>query len=75
MLNKEARCAGCGKVVVGPGNVRISIGIVGGKDSKDAFLEREVWGILHKSCFNRAIDSPEAVIEEIQAARQKKKSA
>jgi len=28
--------------------------------------EKKEWGVLHVSCFNRAIDSPDATMDEIR---------
>jgi hypothetical protein len=69
----EIRCAGCGKIIeIGDDATRI----VQGKVTQKEFREKKLWGVMHPSCFNRAIDSPEAVLEEIRASRvARKKSA
>lgn len=67
---EEVRCAGCGKIVEnGDDTTRISQG----KMSQGEFREKKLWGVMHRFCFNRAIDSPEAVLEEIRASREARK--
>lgn len=66
-MAEELRCAGCGKILEpGADCTRVATGLL----APSGFREKEEWGILHRSCFNRAIGSPEAVLEEIRAARK-----
>jgi DNA-directed RNA polymerase subunit N (RpoN/RPB10) len=71
-MPSEIRCIGCGKVIAdGEETVRIEIGTT----TKGKFKPVKEWGLLHRSpCFNRSIDSPEAVLDEIrrQSGRMKK---
>ena len=69
MVNtKQERCAGCGnQLEVGDDVVRIAHGIRG---KGVPFRERGQWGVLHRSCFNRSIDSPAAVRDEILRASE-----
>lgn len=66
-LNKktpEIRCAGCGKLVLeGEDCVNISVGKLG-EDLK--FNEKKPWGVLHRSCFSRAVESPQETLDEIK---------
>lgn len=69
MSDDEPRCAGCGKVLkVGDDCARIVTGLL----TKSGVKETKEWGKLHKSCFHRAIGSPEAVLEEIRQLRAAK---
>lgn len=62
----SVRCAGCGEVIQpGERTVEISTGAYQGPGPK-LLTESERWGVMHKSCFNRSIDSPEAALEEIR---------
>lgn len=78
-VNNQPRCSGCGKLIeLGPDGkaapasqkvLRIALG----KVKNGAFVENKEWGILHEKCFNRSIDSPEAVLDLIRqqaASRQ-----
>lgn len=68
----ETRCAGCGKIVE---NDNDATRIARGKMTRGEFREKKLWGVMHQSCFNRAIDSPEAVLEEIRAASAARKQS
>jgi hypothetical protein len=66
------RCSGCGKPLeqgldgkpAKPSDdyVRIAQGRV----KNGRFSEGKPWGVLHGTCFNRSIDSPDAVLEEVR---------
>ena len=63
MIEAPTRCSGCGKPIVdGEDTQRIAAG----KMREGAFDEKKEWGILHRSCFNRSIDSPTAVLDELK---------
>jgi hypothetical protein len=66
------RCSGCGKTLeAGEDLVRI---VVGSRSSGGrSFKEKNEWGQLHRSCFNRSIDSPEAVRDEIRRMQEERK--
>lgn len=67
MADEDLRCAGCGKVIDTGSNVaRVAMG---GYTVSTGFREKQEWGVLHRSCFNRAIGAPDAVLEEIRAIR------
>lgn len=61
---ESMRCSGCGETLkAGDDVVRIAVGTI----KKNEFKEKSQWGILHQSpCFNRAIDSPDAVMDEVR---------
>jgi len=70
MADEELRCAGCGKPIERGADVaRVAEGTL----STNGFREKKEWGILHRSCFNRAIGSPDAVLEELRQIREKRK--
>ena len=69
--NDTNRCSGCGKPLdqgpdgkpaTGQKVVRIAVG----KRKSGEFVETKEWGELHEACFNRAIDSPDAVLDEVR---------
>ena len=63
----EPRCAGCGKVIdTGSPVARVAMGTF---TASAEVREKEEWGVLHRSCFNRAIGAPDAVLEEIRAIK------
>ncbi len=60
---KECRCAGCGrKFEAGEKVHRIATGTF----TEDGFSEKKEWGLLHDDCFNRAVESPRAVLDEVK---------
>lgn len=61
----EIRCnaGGCG-LVFKPGDDQIRI--ASGTFTKGRFKEKKEWGLMHRSCFNRSIDSPDATMEEVR---------
>lgn len=60
----DIRCAGCGKELEkGSEVVKIEIGNLRGKVQ---VANSKCWGLLHRSCFNRSIESPKAALEEIR---------
>lgn len=59
------RCAGCGKPIEKSQRV---FQITRGTAQGDGELRLgHVWGVIHLSCFARAVDSPELVLEEIRS--------
>jgi hypothetical protein len=69
---QQIRCGGCGKPILeGEPTARIALG----KMQDGVFVEKKEYALLHLSpCFNRAIDSPAAVLDEVKrqsAAAQK----
>jgi hypothetical protein len=73
MADEDLRCDGCGKVVdTGSDVARVAMGTY---TVTNGFREKKQWGILHRSCFNRAIGSPDAVLEEIRAIRRSGKKS
>jgi hypothetical protein len=62
----ETRCVagGCGRVFE-PGDELIRVA-AGTFRNKGGFKEKKEWGLMHRSCFNRAIDSPDATMEEVR---------
>jgi hypothetical protein len=70
MGDNERRCSGCGKIIgIGDNVARVAMGTL----AEGGFREVKEWGIMHRSCFNRAIGSPDAVLEEIRALRMSRK--
>jgi len=62
MPAKRIICCGCQKQIVSEDDAkRISSGLI----KSDKFKETEEWGVLHRSCFNRCIDSPAAALDEV----------
>lgn len=59
----DTRCTGCGEVFKDGDE---SISITEGKIRKGVHKQSGVWGVLHRSCFNRTIDSPNATMEEVR---------
>lgn len=56
-------CIGCGKPIEdGDKAYRITSGHV----EDEGFEESAVFGDLHKSCFNRAVESPKLILEEVR---------
>lgn len=67
MADEVPRCAGCGKVIdTGSPVARVAMGTL---MASTEVREKEEWGVLHRSCFNRAIGAPDAVLEEIRAIK------
>lgn len=60
---KPVRCAICGKLI-DSGEVVAQVSI--GKLRKEQVVSSKDWGIAHRSCFNRAMPSPKAALEEIR---------
>lgn len=59
------RCAGCGKPIQKSDRV---FQIVRGTAQGNGDLRLgSVWGVIHTTCFARAVDSPELALEEIRA--------
>jgi hypothetical protein len=62
-MPEAVRCAICGKVVeYGEQVMQVNSGRLteGARDIK------KTWGITHRSCFNKALPSPKAAIDEIK---------
>jgi hypothetical protein len=63
-MAQTIRCAACGKSLdKGAHVVRIEIGQL---QNNERLAEGECWGVLHRSCFNRSIESPKAAMEELR---------
>lgn len=61
----NTRCAGCGEPIhKGAKTVEILMGSFA--EGPKPLTESERWGIMHRSCFNKSIDSPDAALEEIR---------
>jgi len=62
-LQNPVRCAVCGKLIdSGEPVVQMSTG----KLRKSQVVASKDWGVAHKACFNRAMPSPKAALEEIR---------
>ena len=59
------RCAACGKPAHDESK---AIRVSEGKTKDDKFSEKKLWGVLHKVCFDRLVDSPDSVLAEIKKA-------
>ena len=58
------KCAGCDKPITeGEDSIFVDEGTL---RSGGNLKGRKKWGRFHRSCFNRSIDSPDAIWEEIQ---------
>lgn len=62
-MAEDLRCAGCGEVFK---DGEESICITEGKIKKHVHKQGRVWGVLHRPCFNRAMDSPATTMEEVR---------
>lgn len=63
MSDTPIRCSGCGKPILdGEETKRIA----DGKIKAGSFEEKKQWGVLHRSCFNRSVDSPTTVLDELK---------
>jgi len=59
----EVRCIGCGKLVeVG----HAACQILTGKVQVDGFDADSIHGTLHRKCFDRTVESPDSVMDEIR---------
>jgi len=69
---KTQRCGGCGKPILeGDAVARIALG----KMVDGEFTEKKEYVLLHQSpCFNRAVDSPMAVLDEVKRQSVLKKA-
>lgn len=64
---KAVRCAGCGKTIPRDSDVvRLSKGRM-----DQGFQEQSEWGVMHLSCFNRAVAIPRAVLDEVLSLSRK----
>ena len=60
---KLVRCAICGKLIhSGETVAQVNIG----KLQELRVVSAKGWGVVHRDCFNRAMPSPKAALEEIQ---------
>lgn len=51
----NTRCAGCGKVVdVGAKTARTTLG----RMEEGGHSDKSEWGLMHKDCFDRALETP-----------------
>lgn len=59
----DVRCAICGKLVKdGDPIMQVAVGrLVDGEPET-----KKTWGVAHRSCFNRALPSPRAALDEIR---------
>lgn len=64
--NDDTRCeaGGCGRVL--EDNDETIVILAGVWKKKNGFKEKRRWAILHRSCFNLSISSPDATMEEIR---------
>jgi len=62
MPEATVRCGGCGKPIVDGDETRR---IAAGKMQKGRNVEKKEWAVLHRSCFNRTVDSPSATLDEL----------
>lgn len=63
-MAEATRCAACGKPLdKGAHVVRIEVGRLQGPER---LVDGKCWGILHRGCFNRSIESPKAALEELR---------
>lgn len=62
-MDNPVRCAVCGKLIES-GDAVVSMRT--GKLRDDQVVALKDWGVAHKSCFNRAMPSPKAALEEIR---------
>jgi hypothetical protein len=60
----QVRCIGCGMPVVS--SQQAAQLLVGRMDEDNEFGTERVFGTLHRSCFDRTIESPKSVLEEIK---------
>lgn len=67
----QIRCIGCGKPVE-PGQAACQI--LFGRMGEGEFEEERPYGILHRPCFNRTIESPDSVMDEIRRLSRNGKS-
>ena len=62
-MENPVRCAVCGKLIESGEAV---IEMKSGKLRKEEVVSQKDWGVTHKACFNRAMPSPKAALEEIK---------
>lgn len=62
-VENPVRCAICGKLIeIG----EVVVEMKEGKLRKEEVVAQKDWGVAHKACFNRAMPSPKAALEEIR---------
>lgn len=60
----STRCAKCGELIENEADAaNVSTGKYAGAQP---LTEATQWGVFHKSCFNRAIGTPESVMDEMR---------
>lgn len=61
----SARCRKCGELIE---NEADAANVSTGKYSTGAqpLTESTQWGVFHKSCFNKAIGTPESIMDELR---------
>lgn len=58
----NTRCVGCGKVVeVGTKTARTALG----RMEESGHIDKSEWGIMHKDCFDRALETPASALAKI----------
>ena len=62
-MDNPVRCAVCGKLIKSGEAV---VEMKAGKLRKEEVVAHKEWGVAHKACFNRAMPSPKAALEEIR---------
>jgi hypothetical protein len=75
-VNTIIRCSGCGKPLDLEGKTAQKVvRIMNGKLKNGLYVEGKEWGVLHEACFNRSIDSPDAVLDEVRRQAREPRSA
>ena len=72
MSDTPTRCSGCGKPIEDGDDTKR---IADGKMKEGEFAEKKEWAVMHRSCFNRSIDSPTAAFDELKKQAELKKKA
>lgn len=75
--NDSIRCSGCGKpldLTEGKTAQKV-VRITNGKLKNGVYVEGKEWGVLHEACFNRSIDSPDAVLDEVRRQAREPRTA
>lgn len=70
MAEAQVRCVGCGKLIEDGEDYRR---IVEGKVRDGEFEDKKEYGRMHRSCYNRRADAPQATMDELR--RQAKTAA
>jgi len=62
-MSEGIRCVVCGKILESDAAI---VQVTTGKLSDGNPVLSKIWGHAHRSCFNRALPSPKAAIDEIR---------